>query len=95
MAPASKYLAALKQSRLPAGVPYHLLFSYRGGGFPSSIANDGSVTVASQLDHAAQGRATRIYGFDTGHTGILSDKPAIRLVNKILRDARHGKAREK
>ena len=95
MAPASKYLAAVRQSRLPAGVPYHLLFSYRGGGFPSSTANDGSVTVASQLDPAAQDRALRIYGFDTGHTGMLSDQAAIRLVNKMLREAQSGGAHEK
>ena len=87
MAPNSAVLATLRKTHLPENLPYHLLFSYRGGGVPSSIANDGSVTVASQLDPAAQGRAERIYGFDTGHKGILSDDDVIRLLNGILNRA--------
>ncbi len=87
MAPTSAFLAALRGSTLPESLPYHLAFSYRGGGFPSSIANDGAVTVASQLDLAAQARAKRIYGFDTSHAGILSDGTAIGLLNELLETA--------
>lgn len=90
MVPASEFLTALKRSRLPEHVPHHLLFSYRGGRFPSSVANDGAVTVSSQLDLAAQARARRIYGFDTSHIGILSDETVIRLLNDILADASKG-----
>ena len=90
MVPTSEFLAGLKRSRLPEHLSHHLLFSYRGGGFPSSVANDGAVTVASQLDLPAQGRATRIYGFDTSHLGILSDETVIRLLNDILAEAGKG-----
>jgi len=82
MAPQSAFLAAQRRSRLPEDLPYHLLFSYRGG--LSSVANDGSVTLASQLDSAAQARAERLYGFDTGHVEILSDEDAMGLLYELL-----------
>lgn len=78
MAPNSEFLDKLQKSQLPSDLPYHLLFSYRGGSIPSRTANDGSVSVASQLDHAAQSRANKVLGFDIGHVDILSDKAAIR-----------------
>ena len=87
MVPTSAFLAALRRSALPDSLPYHLAFSYRGGGFPSSVANDGAVTVASQLDLAAQARAKRIYGFNTSHAGILSDDTASGLLNDLLETA--------
>jgi hypothetical protein len=39
-----------------------------------SIANDGVVTVTSQLEPAAKANASGIYGFDAGHTDILRDQ---------------------
>lgn len=45
------------------------------------------MAFASQLDLAAQARAARVYGFDTDHMGILSDKAAIGLLNRILEEA--------
>lgn len=85
MVPASAFLNRLREKDLPTTLPHHLLFSYRGGGFPSSIANDGTVTVASQLEPTVQSKATRIYGFDTGHTEILADGAATRLLSQILK----------
>ena len=90
MAPASRFLTALRKSHLPEELSYHLLFSYRGSGFPSTVANDGAVTVASQLEPAAQARAKRIYGFDNSHTNILLDEAVIRLLKEILAKARKG-----
>ncbi len=80
----------MRKSHLPEELSYHLLFSYRGGGFPSTVANDGAVTVASQLDPAAQTRAEKIYGFDSSHTNILLDEAVIRLFKEILDKARKG-----
>lgn len=84
MAPDSAFLEGLRNGQLPEDLPHHLLFSFRGGGLPSTTANDGVVTLASQLDPFAQSRANRIYGFDTSHTEILSDEAVIRLLNEIL-----------
>ena len=87
MAPNSAFLEGLQNSQLPEDLPHHLLFSFRGGGLPSTTANDGVVTLASQLDPKAQMQARRIYGFDTSHSEILADEDAIRLVNEILEKA--------
>ncbi len=89
IAPNSALLTALRKSHLPEDLSYQLLFSYRSGS-SGAIATDGSVTVASQLDPAAQARAERIYGFETGHRGILSDNDVIRLLNDTLNQAHDG-----
>ena len=57
-----------------------------------ATANDGAVTVASQLDPAAQARATRLYGYDASHTGILSDKASVGQIHKLLREAGDGRS---
>ena len=87
IAPTSAFLNRLREKDLPASVPHHLLFSYRGGGFPSSTANDGTVTVASELEPAAQSKAKRVYGFNARHTEILADEAVIRLLSQILKSA--------
>lgn len=87
MVPGSAFLAGTEKNDNFVGLPYHLLFSYRGGGLPSRTANDGSVTVASQLNPSAQSRADKIHGFDAGHVEILSDVRAIELLNTILERA--------
>lgn len=84
MAPNSAFLTKLQKSQLPDNLSYHLLFSYRGDSITSSTANDGSVSVASQLDHAAQSRADRVLGFNIGHVDILSDKVVIRHLNALF-----------
>ena len=85
MAPGSVLLGTLRRSALPAGLPYYLLFGYGGsGGLFSSEANDGTVTLASQLQPAAQARARRITGFDADHVGILSDRAAAQLLNGLF-----------
>ena len=91
MAPTSEFLTALRESRLPKDVPYHLFFSHRGGGFLSTENTDGAVTLKSQLDPSSQTRAkNRLYAFDSSHTGILSDKSVIRRLNELFARARQG-----
>ncbi|NMG66678.1 alpha/beta hydrolase [Azoarcus indigens] len=68
---------------LPAGTRHHLLFTY-GGGNTLGRANDGVVTVASELAAEAQTQAERIYGFDDSHAGILSNLEAMKTVNLLL-----------
>jgi len=99
MAPDSPYQRALfyddpetKRSphALPQGIAHHLLFTFRQGSMTMGEANDGSVTVASQLLPEAQRDATRLYGFDETHTGVLQSAEASALVNGLLRQALGG-----
>jgi len=83
MAPNSEYLQSIYQGEL--GVPHHLLFTFRqGGGLFGAEANDGVVTVASQLRPAAQEHAARIEGFNETHMGVLEAKEVSRRVNALL-----------
>lgn len=70
MAPGSDFLAALPERPLPPECAYSLFFSYRGASLFGQ-ANDGVVTLSSQLAPAFQRQATRVMGFDETHTGIL------------------------
>ena len=85
MAPGSALLKGLHDHPLPYDLPHHLLFAYDGGsGFPGAEPNDGTVTLASQLDHAAQWRAETVRGFDADHSGIVSDQMAIDWLNELF-----------
>ena len=73
MAPNSEYLQSIYKGDL--GVPHQLLFTFRqGGGLFGAEANDGVVSVASQLRPAAQEQAVRIEGFNETHMGVLESK---------------------
>lgn len=84
MAPGSAYLEALQASTLPPDLPHHLMFAFGGSSLMTAAANDGTVTVASQLHPNMQLRAERLYGFDASHVGILSDPQAIDQLFDIL-----------
>ena len=84
MAPSSPFITKLGEVQLPSGLDFHLLFGYGGTGFLGSRANDGTLTVASQLDPRFQFRATRIYGFDAGHVDILSREDVKDLITRLL-----------
>jgi pimeloyl-ACP methyl ester carboxylesterase/uncharacterized protein (DUF2141 family) len=83
MSPGSEYLKSIYAGDL--GVPHYLLFGFRqsGGLFPGE-ANDGVVTVASQLRPEAQERAARVEGFNETHMGILESKEVSQTVNNLL-----------
>jgi uncharacterized alpha/beta hydrolase family protein/uncharacterized protein (DUF2141 family) len=83
MAPNSEYLQSIYKGDL--GVPHQLLFTFRmGGGLFGAEANDGVVTVASQLRPAAQQNAARIEGFNETHMGVLESKEVSQRVNALL-----------
>ncbi len=87
IAPGSELLASLKNQTLPEPILYHLMFSFRGRGLPSTTSSDGTVTLASQLEQNAQNRANRLYGIDATHVGILSDPLAIQHLKAVLANA--------
>jgi len=75
LAPGSPFLTRLLDTPLPRYAEYDLYFAY-GGSRRRRTANDGVISVASQLDLRAQRQARRIMGFDAGHAAVLDD-PAL------------------
>jgi len=84
MSPGSDYLKSIFAGEL--GVPHYLLFGFRqsGGLHIGGEANDGVVTVASQLRPDAQEHAVRVEGFNETHMGILEAKEVSQKVNGLL-----------
>jgi pimeloyl-ACP methyl ester carboxylesterase len=84
MSPGSEYLQSIYSGEL--GVPHYLLFAFRqGGGLHfGGEANDGVVSVASQLRPAAQHSAARVEGFNESHMGVLESKAVSQRVNDLL-----------
>jgi pimeloyl-ACP methyl ester carboxylesterase len=72
---------------LPAGIQHHLLFGFKPKGTGMGECTDSTVTVASQLHPPAQDDASRLYGFDETHMGILESVEAARLVSRLLDQA--------
>jgi pimeloyl-ACP methyl ester carboxylesterase len=72
---------------LPTGLDHHLLFDFKQSGMGMGEANDGVVTVSSQLFAGAQTDAVRLYGFDETHMGVLDSKEVSQLVNRLLDEA--------
>ena len=82
MSPGSEYLKSL-YARDP-GVPHYLLFTFRQGGVSLGEANDGAVTVASQLRAEAQQGAVRIEGFNETHMSVLESAAVSERLNALL-----------
>lgn len=91
MRPGSEYLQWLfyrdadggGRRALPRPTAFHLLFGFRMGG-SSARANDGSVTVASQMRREAQEEAASIRGYDRGHVEMLGGRDVLARVNQLL-----------
>ena len=82
MAPGSEYLKSIYEK--DPGVPHYLMFSYRQGGVSLGEANDGTVTVASQLRAAAQQGAMRVEGFNESHMSVLESSAVAARLNELL-----------
>ncbi len=91
MAPGSPFLTRLSQTALPPECEYSLFFSYRGGGILSGEANDGTVTVSSELSMPIQRQAVRVMGFDEDHMSILESREVAAQLNTILARAATAK----
>jgi pimeloyl-ACP methyl ester carboxylesterase len=86
MAPGSEYLKSIYEKDI--GVPHYLMFSFRQGSVALGEANDGTVTVASQLRPAAQQAAARVEGFNETHMGVLESPAVAARLNELLARAR-------
>lgn len=96
MAPGSEYQRSLfhagratrdEPRRLAAGTRHYLLFTYKQGSATLGEANDGVVTVSSQLRPEAQRDATKLYGINETHMGVLQSDEVSSLLNELLRGA--------
>ncbi len=73
LAPGSPFLETLLETPLPRDVRSYLFFGFKGGrSVFLSGANDGVVTVASELEPRAQRAAIKVFGYDETHGGILN-----------------------
>ena len=88
----SPFIRTLFKTDLSRSVEHHLLFGYaasRSRLLPDS--NDGTVSVASQLDARAQKQARAIYGFDVDHMGILQNPECLEKLFDLLDSASQQK----
>lgn len=77
--PESLFLKTIHAWQWPKNLPYHLVFSYMSGD-----GDDGVVDLESQIPLKLQLEATRVYGFNASHAGILKDEAFIKHFNQIL-----------
>ena len=84
MAPRSPFVRALLDTPLPPTLGHDLLFSYAGGSRRMQDANDGAVTIVSQLEPRVQSHARMVRGFNETHTGILDSVEVAALLNQEL-----------
>lgn len=87
MAPGSPFLTALFDAPLPRYAVHDLYFTF-GDSRRRSVANDGVVTLASQLDRRAQLQARRILGFDAGHAAVLREPLVVEELQRSLAGVR-------
>ncbi|WP_181918744.1 lipase/acyltransferase domain-containing protein [Wenzhouxiangella sediminis] len=85
MASGSAFLERLsatpRSGRMP---PHHLLFSFGESGWLSSESSDGVAALASMLPTSIQRQAVSVFGVDSGHVGIVSDKTAQERIEQLL-----------
>src|SRR5262249_27320875 len=84
MAPRSPFQRSLLDTALPPTLGHDLLFSYAGGSRRMREANDGTVTIASQLESRVQSHARRVLGYNETHTSILESVEVAALLNQEL-----------
>jgi pimeloyl-ACP methyl ester carboxylesterase len=89
MNPDGEFIRTLYEKPLPDFLEHHLFYAY---GNPSTLKlgenSDGVVPLSSQLYHPAQAQSTRQYGYDRGHTGILSDQDMIAAMLGLIAEYR-------
>jgi pimeloyl-ACP methyl ester carboxylesterase len=72
---------------LPEGIVHHLFFGYRRDEKWPGESSDSTIALVSQLRLEAQADATRLYGHDDTHVGILQDPVVSAQLNEILASA--------
>lgn len=84
LAPGSRFIRELEQYALPPHLEYTMIFGYGGNNPVLGEANDGAVSLDSQLSPSMQDRADTLIGVSQDHVGILPDDRTIGFVGEIL-----------
>lgn len=88
LAPGSLFLRTVTAEPLPPDLPFYLLFGY---GNPGRVnlgpSSDGVITMRSELELDVHLQATRSYGFDASHSGILENASVRNLFNRLIEPA--------
>ena len=79
ISPGSGFLEALYKGKATTSIPFYLFFGYETG-----ESSDGEIDLSSQLDHRVHLNASKSYGFNTTHEGILNDKQSRKQFLEIL-----------
>ncbi len=87
VAPGSPFLEKLYRESAAGKIPFYLFFGYETG-----QSSDGTITLQSQLEHKIQFAATRTYGFNKSHVGILNDEQARQTFYRVLDDMDSGQS---
>jgi len=89
LAPNGDFIHRLHRRPLPAGVKYHLYYSFGNPGTVKLGENsDGVVPLSSQLAPAAQNEAVEQRGFNDNHTDILKNPEAIARIATLLAEVK-------
>jgi pimeloyl-ACP methyl ester carboxylesterase len=84
IAAGSPFIENLHRTSLPDHLRFHLFYSYGGNKRVYWGANDGTVTVSSQLYPSAKSEACRVQGFCTSHMGTLYSALTANELNRTL-----------
>ena len=82
--PNSGFVGSLFDVKLDSYLDYYLFFSFNDNQSLFSQENDGTVSVASQLNPRAQEEAKRLYGVNASHRDILRDPTIVEKFTHIL-----------
>ena len=82
--PDSGFIKSLFTVDIATQLNHYLFFSFNDTKKSSGIDNDGTVTLASQLDQRAQQQAKRLFGVNASHRNILRNEAVIASFNSIL-----------
>ncbi len=84
VSPDSDFLKEIYEKPLSGKVEFHLLFGVRGKCSMMMKNNDGTVEIASEIDHRAQEDAAGFYGFNEDHMSILSSDRVIKKIVELI-----------
>ena len=84
VAEGSLFIEELYQKALPASLEFYLFFSYGGNRRFHWDANDGTVTLQSQLDPRAKNKARLVEGFHEDHITVLASSDVEQKLNELL-----------
>jgi len=83
--PEGSFIHDLYKKPIPDYIKHYLFYAYANpSGLKLGANSDGVVPLSSQLYPPAQQQATRQYGYNDSHTGILDDKDMISTMLELI-----------